>query len=209
MKVNYSELQQAVIEDTHRPDLAGLVPRFIRESEGMIRREMTAYLLTTTLSESDRNLANGSQYSLPDGAQVIRRLSLQGQVGSDITRIALGSITNYPVTNRVAVYVEPGDGTIEFRGTPTENAVFDLNYFGMPARLADPGDTNALLDENETLYKAGAMFYLYQNTQDRELATDSIHVFTSIIETLNDEIARKIGGAKITASYQFGNRGGY
>jgi hypothetical protein len=206
--MNYAELQQAVIEDTHRPDLASLVPRFIREGEGMIRREMTAFMLTTTIEEAARQ-ANSAQYSLPTGILYIRRLALQGQTGPGITRISLDSITSYAVSNRVAVYAEPGDGLIEFRGVPATGAIFDLNYFGMPAPLVADEDTNALLEENETLYKAGAMFYLYQNTQDRELATDAIDVFNSIIETLNDEAARKIGGAQITASYQFGNGGSY
>jgi hypothetical protein len=207
--MNYGELQTAVIEDTHRPDLANLVPRFIRESEDMIRREMTAYMLTTTLQETDRSLTNSSQYSLPDGVLVIRRVAIAGSLGSDITRIALGSITSYTTTQRVAVYVQPGDGLLEFRGTPPADTIFDLNYFGMPARLVADTDTNSLLDENETLYKAGAMFYLYQNSQDRELASDALDVFNGVVETLNEQIARKIGGAKITASYQFGGGGGY
>ena len=79
----------------------------------------------------------------------------------------------------------------------------------MPAPLVNDEDTNSLLEENETLYKTSAMFYLYQNTQDRELSKDALDIFSSIIETLNDEIARKIGGAKITASYQFGQGGSY
>jgi hypothetical protein len=207
--MDYADLQTAVIEDSHRPDLANLVPRFIREGEGMIRREMTAYLLTTTLEEADRSPTNSSQYILPTGVLVIRRLAIQGSLGSDVTRIALGSITSYTTTQRVAIYVEPGDGTIEFRGTPPTDTIFDLNYYGMPAPLVADTDTNALLEENETLYKAAAMFYLYQNTQDRELAADAQDVFEGVVETLNEQIARKIGGAKITASYNFGSGGGY
>ena len=210
--MNYTDLQTAIIQDSHREDLAeepNLIPRFIREGEDMIRRELSGYILTTTLEESARTPGNSAQYTLPDGVLVIRRLALRGRVGDDITRIALGSIGRHPLTSRVNVYVEPGDGLIEFRGTPATDAVFDLTYFGMPARLVEDEDTNSLLEENETLYKAGAMFYLYQNTQDRELATDSIDVFNSIIETLNEQIARKIGGAQITASYNFGRGGGY
>ena len=207
--MTYAELQAAVIEDTHRPDLASLVPRFIREGEGMIRREMTAFLLTTTITEADRSVTIPAQYTLPVGVLVIRRIALAGQLGGEISRIALGAITSYTDTQRVALYVEPGDGTIEFRGVPAEDTIFDLNYYGMPAALTDPTDTNSLLDEHETLYKAGAMFYLYQNTQDRELASDALAVFNGVVDTLNEQIARKLGGAKITASYQFGKGGGY
>lgn len=206
--MNYDDLKTAVIEDTHRPDLTGLVPRFIREAEGMIRREMTAYILTTTIEEPARQ-ANPNQYTLPTGALIIRRIAVQGQQGSDLTRIALGNITSYAAAQGLAVYAEPGDGLIEFRGTPPADTIFDLNYFGMPAPLVDDTDTNTLLDENETLYKSAAMFYLYQNTQDRELASDALDVFNGVVSTLNEQVARKIGGAKITASYQFGSGGGY
>jgi hypothetical protein len=207
--MDYADLQTAVIEDSHRPDLANLVPRFIREGEGMIRREMVAFLLTTTIEESSRSVTNPAQYLLPDGVQIIRRIAIAGSLGSDITRIALGSITSYTATQRVAVYVEPGDGLIEFRGNPPEDTIFDLNYYGMPAPLVADTDTNTVLEENETLYKAAALFYLYQNTQDRELASDQLDIFEGVVETLNEQIARKIGGAKITASYQFGSGGGY
>ena len=211
--MNYGELKSAVLEDTHREDLGqaptNFIARFIREGEGMIRRELSAYILTTTIEESARSLTNNNQYSLPAGILVIRRIAQQAIVGSEVVRIALGAITNYPVSNRVAVYAEAGDGLIEIRGAPPVDTVFDLNYYGMPARLVEDEDTNSLLDENETLYKSAAMFYVYQHTQDVELATLALDVFNSIIETLNEEIARKIGGAQITASYQFGNGGTY
>ncbi len=202
--MNYADLQTAIIDDSHRPDLAAKIPRFIRECEGMIRRDLTALILTTTLTESDRSLTNPPQYSLPVRSLMIRRLALQGSLGGHIERISLGSINSYDVTQRVAVYVEPGDGMIEFRGSPAENAIFDLNYFSVPARLVEPADTNDLLEDNETLYKAGSMYYVYQHTQDRELAADQLNVFNGIIASLNEEFSRKIGGAKITASYQYG-----
>jgi hypothetical protein len=207
--MNYAELQVAIIEDSHRPDLVALIPRFIREGEGLIRRELTAYLLTTTLTEAERVDPGGAIYTLPDGVMVIRRLALQGQQGAEVFRIALGAIGGYALTARVATYAEPGDGTVIFRGAPGVDTIFDFNYYGMPPELVDPTDTNTLLDENETLYKAGAMFYLYQNTQDRELASDSLDVFNGVITNLNEQVARKIGGAKITPSYNFGSGGGY
>jgi hypothetical protein len=199
----YAELQQAIIEDSHRPDLALLVPRFIRECEGMIRRELNAYILGVQLLEADRVAPGSPQYTLPVDALIIRNIALSGRVGASLSRIALSAITGYPLTDRVAVYAEPGTGVIEFRGSPPEDSIFDLSYFGIPAPLVDPTDTNTLLDENETLYKAGAMFYLFQNTQDKGLAQDQLSVFDNVITTLNEEIARKIGGLTITPSYNF------
>jgi hypothetical protein len=207
--MTYAELQAAIIEDSHRPDLASLVPRFIREGEGMIRRDLTAYLLTGELGEAARVTPGGPIYTLPDGVMVIRRLALQGQLSAEVARIALGAIGAYPLTARVATYAEPGDGTVIFRGAPPTDTIFDLNYYGMPAPLVAEDDTNALLDENESLYKSGALFFLYRNTQDRELASDSLDVFNGVISTLNEQVARKVGGAKITPSYNFSGGSSY
>lgn len=205
----YADLVTAVIEDTHRPDLASLVPRFIREGEGMIRRELIAHLLTRTLSDTDRTAPDSSIYNLPAGTLIIRRIALQDQHRRELTRIALGALTLHPFTQRVSVYAEAGDGTIEIRGGVETGIVFDLNYYGMPDELVNDTDTNDLLDSNETLYKSGAMFNLYQHTQDRELAQDALSIFSDVIETLNEQISRKVGGANVTASYNFSGGSSY
>ena len=199
----YADLQQAIIEDTHRPDLAALVPRFIRECEGLIRRDLVAFLLASTLTDADRAAADSPIYTLPPGVLIIRRIALQATHATEIERINLGSIGRFSVSGRIAVYAEAGDQTIEFRGTPGDSVIFDLNYYGVPAPLVNDLDTNTLLDQNETLYKSGAMFFLYQNTQDRELAADQQDIFEGVINTLNEQVSRKIGGAKIAQSYNF------
>lgn len=206
--MNYGELKTAVIEDTHRADLTTLVPRFIREAEGMIRRDMNAYLLTVMLAETDRSVADSPIYNLPDGVQVIRRIAVAGQQ-LGLRRMSLDAVGAYPLTDNPHSYGEAGDDTVEFRGNPATDAEFTLNYYGMPAELADDADTNSLLDENETLYKSGAMFNLYQHTQDRELAQDALSIFENIIENLNEQVARKIGGATITESYNFSGGSSY
>lgn len=206
--MNYGELQTAVIEDTHRADLTELVPRFIREAEGMIRRDMTAYLLTGTLSETDRSAPDSPIYNLLNGVMVIRRIAVQGQQ-LGLNRISLDAIGAYLISGQLNSYAEAGDGTVEFRGNPAIDTVLILNYYGMPTPLMDDLDTNSLLDENETLYKSGAMFSLYQHTQDRELAQDALSIFENIIENLNEQVARKIGGATITQSYNFNGGSSY
>ena len=205
----YADLKTAVIEDTHRPDLTALVPRFIREAEGLIRRDLVAFLLSTTLTDADRVAADGPIYNLPTGVLIIRRIAPADMHAAELQRINLGSIGRFSVTGRIGVYAEAGDDTIEIRGTPGATAVFDLNYYGMPAALVDDADTNTLLNLHETLYKAGAMFHLYQHTQDRELASDAQDIFEGVITTLNEQVARKIGGAKIAQSYNFSGGSSY
>ena len=205
----FAELKQAIIEDTHRPDLEPLVDRFVSECEGMIRRELTAHLLTAQLSDADRDPTEVQIYTLPPGVVILRTVAQHGVTAPEVIRTALGSLSKYPLSGPMRLYGEAGNGTIEFRGSPAEGTLIDITYYGMPEDLVNDDDTNTLLDSNETLYKSGAMFFLYQNTQDRELASDQLQVFNGVLTNLNEQIARKIGGAKITASYNFGAGSGY
>ncbi len=205
--MNYGELKQAILDDTHRADLSTHVERFVRQCEGMIRRDLTAYLLSTTLTDSDR-VADGL-FDLPARILQIRHISLQGRQGDALQRVAPGQIRRLDATTDVVQYCQNGDGTIEFRGVPGTSDVFDLLYFGTPVPFADDSDENDLLTDHESLYMAGSKFYLYQHTQDLELAGSDLQQFTGIIDDLNEQVARKIGGANVTPSYNFAGGSSY
>ena len=106
-------------------------------------------------------------------------------------------------------YAENGDGTIEFRGVPSATDVFDILYYGTPAPFSADGDENELLTDHETLYMAGAKFFLYLHTQDRELASDELDIYNGVIDTLNEQVARKVGGASIAPTYNFAGGSSY
>ena len=205
--MNYGELRQAIIDDTHRPDLTALVPRFVRQCEGMIRRDLLAYLLNSTITDSDR-IADGL-YNLPVRILQIRDIIPQGRQGDSLQRVAPGNVRRLDSSADVIQYAQNGDGTIEFRGTPSDTDVFDILYYGTPAPLTADSDENELLTDHETLYMAGSKFFLYLNTQDRELANDELDIFNGVMGTLNDQMARKIGGANIAPAYNFAGGSSY
>ncbi len=205
--MNYGELKQAILDDTHRADLSTHVARFVRQCEGMIRRDLSAYLLTTTLTDSDR-VADGV-FTLPTRTLQIRDLRLQGRQGDGIIRVAPGQIRRLETTTDVVQYCEYGDGTIEFRGVPGSAEVFDLVYYGTPAPFSADGDENDLLTDHESLYMAGSKFFLYQHTQDMELANAEASLYDAILGDLNEQIARKIGGAVVAPSYNFAGGSSY
>jgi hypothetical protein len=68
--MNYGELKQALLEDTHRADLSTYAERFVRQTEGLIRRQLVGYVLNTTITDSDR-VADGV-YNLPVRATQIQ-----------------------------------------------------------------------------------------------------------------------------------------
>ena len=205
--MNYGELKTAILADTHRPDLSSHVERFIRQCEGMIRRDLKGYILSTTLTDSDR--VSGGVYTLPDRSLVIRDIKLQGRQGDGLQRVAPGHIRRLDTTADVLQYAQNGDGTIEFRGVPGASDIFDLLYFGTPAPFSDDSDENDLLTDHETLYMAGSKVFLYMHTQDRELASDEAALFDSIVDDINEQVARKIGGAGIAPTYNFAGGSSY
>jgi len=205
--MNYGELKQAVIDDSHRPDLATFVPRFVTECEGLIRRQLTAYLLTTTLADADR-ISDGL-YQLTARTLVLREIRLQGRQGDSIARVIPAAVRRLSASADVLQYAEVGDGTIEFRGTPGTDQVFDVSYYGSPVPLVADSDTNELLTDHESLYISGAKFFMYIHTQDRELAADELDIFNGVTDTLNEAVARKIGGANIAPSYNFAGGSSY
>ncbi len=205
--MNYGELKQAILDDTHRPDLSTHVARFVRMCEGMIRRDLRGYILTTTLTDSDR--VSDGVYNLPARLLEIRSLRLQGRQGDGIIRVAPGQIRRLEAATDVVQYCQYGDDTIEFRGVPGAAEVFDLTYMGTPTPFTDDTDENDLLTDHESLYMEGSKVFLYMHTQDRELAGDAATLFDNIIDDLNQQVAREIGGANVAPSYNFAGGSSY
>jgi len=205
--MNYGELKTAILDDTHRSDLTAHVARFVRQCEGLIRRDLTGYLVSTTLTDSDR--VSDGLFNLPDRLLMIRHISLQGRQADSLQRVTPGQIRRLDLTSDVMQYCQNGNDTIEFRGNPGSTDVFDLLYYGTPAPFSADGDENDLLTDHESLYMSGSKFFLYLHTQDRELANDELDIFNGIIDTLNEQIARKIGGAAVAPTYNMAGGSSY
>ena len=205
--MNYGELKQAILDDTHRPDMSDHVERFIRQCEGMIRRDLVAYTLTTTMTDSDR--ASDGLYNLPARVLQIRDLKLQGRQGDGLIRVSPGQIRRLDSTADVVQYAQNGDGTIEFRGVPGTTDVFDLLYYGSPVPFSSDTDENALLTDHESIYMEGSKVFLYTHTQDLELAGASGNLFDQMMDDINEQMARQIGGATIAPTYNFSGGSAY
>lgn len=205
--MNYGELKTAVLESAHRPDLSAHVARFVRECEGMIRRDLRGYALTYTLDEDDR--LSGGLYTLPSTVIEMRNLIPTDRQGDGLTKMSPTNVRRISTTADPLWFADYGNGTIEIRGTPGIDAAFDLLYFGHPVAFSDDGDENALLTDHETLYLSGSRFFLYLHSQDRELANDELDIFNGVLKTLNSAGARKTGGASVAPTYNFSGGSSY
>ena len=205
--MNYGQLKQAILDDTHRADLSTHVARFVRQCEGMIRRDLNAYLINATLTDSDR-VADGL-YNMPGRLLQMRDIKLQGRQGDSLVRVSPGQIRRLDTTEDVLQYAQNGDGSIEFRGIPGSTDIFDILYYGTPAPFTDDSDEHELLTDHETLYMSGSKVFLYLHTQDKELAADEGNLFDGVVTDLNEQIARQIGGAVVAPSYNFSGGSSY
>lgn len=210
--MNYGELKQAILDDTHRQDLSSHVERFVRQCEGLIRRDLTAYTLRTTITDADRVTAGEGIYNFPARLLQVRTIHLQGRQGDSLQRVSPSIIRRLDASAAVIQYAQYGSGDnarLEFRGIPSTADIFDILYYGTPAPFSADTDENDLLTDHETLYIAGGKYYLYLHEQNRELASDEAQIFDATINKLNEKMAREIGGSNIAPMYNFSSRSAY
>jgi hypothetical protein len=94
--------------------------------------------------------------------------------------------------------------SIEIRGIPGDDAELEVVGIGWPDPLETTA-TNTLLSNHEDLYVYGTLFHLYQFTQDLELAQAALSTFTDAVDTVNEQIGRRIGGGSVLPAYNFGH----
>jgi hypothetical protein len=202
--MNFGELKDYILSDTHRTDLTAEVAGFVRRAEGLIRRKLTGYELSDTLNEADRVAAG--VYTLPSNVLQIR--TIEGEYASreyTLTDVGLANIKSLPDSVTPQIYAIRSSGTVEFRGIPATDTEFTIYYFGHPAALSDDSDENDLLTDHEELYIAGAEHFLRLHTEDYELADQMLSRFMIAVEDLNEATARKIGGGATVGSLNLGN----
>lgn len=203
--MNRGELRAYIKTDSHRTTLADeLVNGFIRRAEGLIARKLlsTEAEASATLDEDDR--VDGGVYTLPSGVLELRRVLYDGR---PLEQRSPAALQDFRRLSRPVGYALLGT-VVEFAGVPPADAELQLDYYGRLATLEGDSDTNALLTAHEDVYVHAAKMYLYQYTQDRELAADELSAFLEAVDDLNAQ-ARARNNAAAAPAYDFGCGGGY
>lgn len=202
MSLDYTSLQTTVLGQAKRADLSTECPQFIRSCESMIKRKVRALELDLiTLDETDR-VAEGV-YTLPSNLKEVR--AVYGTVNSDrilLTNAGVSGLLAVAPTDPAILYAIHGT-RIEFRGVPGTDSEFDILGTGWPDALATTS-TNQLLTDFEDLYVFGTLFFLYNHTQDLELAQASLSVFEDVVSHINRLPQRIIGNPAPPPVYNFG-----
>jgi hypothetical protein len=203
MSLTYSTLQAAILAAAHRPALTTEVIGFIRQAEGLIRRELVAFEVRGTLSETDRS--SGGVYNLPSTLLEVRDFKNSNDVS--LENVGPQAIRALTANSDVLQYALGGNGQVEFRGVPGTNYIIQILYYGWPAELSGASDTNIILQQHESIYIDGGLAYLYEFTQDLELADRAMNRALDAIERLNQQYGRRVGGQSMRAGYNLGNIG--
>jgi hypothetical protein len=203
MSLNYTTLQSTVLAQAKREELTTEVVQFIRSCESMIRRKLMALEFRATIDETDRITVGAGVYNLPDYVQEVR--AIFGTINGNRVKLrdaGLNGINALAATDQSQEYAISGH-TVEFRGVPGTGSTFEAVVFGHPDPLETTA-TNVILDKYEDLYVFGALFFLYNWVQDRELAQDALSVFEDVVKHVNKMAQRIDGNHTSPPAYNFG-----
>lgn len=201
--MNYTELQAAILSDSHRSDYTAHVARFIAQGEALIAVGLEGYFLEATIDEDDR--VSGAVYTLPAKVTAMRTVLYDERalIRSDET-----TVIDYSEDSSVHSYCMR-DSTIVFAGLPPEDAEMSLFYFGLPEALSDAAPTNALLTDCPQLYIEAAQVYLYKRARNFPASEGAMSTVQFLIKELNRKMKKKLGGAQSANPYNVYFRSSY
>lgn len=199
----YSELKTAIRGDSHREDYAEeVIERFITQGESLIALSLEGYFLEATIGEDDRVI--DAIYTLPSKVTLMRTVLYNN---CPLDQVDETLIAQYRNAEPVAYCMR--DSTILFAGVPPTDAEFKLNYFGMPAALAEENDTNNLLNDCPQLYIEAAQVYLFKRARNLELSDAMVQSVQSLIRDINRKMKKKLGGGQSANAYNVSFRSNY
>lgn len=203
--MNYTTLQQAIIDDCHKSQYAGaIVQDYIARGEALIGNYLEAFNFLAQLTDTNRVSAGSSNYNLPARLSQVRYVRINGLPLDkvDESSIYLQSSSNDP--NAYAQRV----GQIIIAGNPGAGVVIDIDYMGMPVPLATT-PTNTLLDQYPQLYIDAASFYVHRRAQSYDDATACLDSLKAQCAEINRMTKKLLGGAQAVGPYNVNFRSSY
>jgi hypothetical protein len=203
MSLDYTSLQAWLLDQAKRDDLATQCPGFIRQCESLIRTKVEALEIRTTLTDTDR--ASDGLYNLSGRVREVRAAYATTSTSGEsypLENVGVSGIRQLRADADPLHYAIAGQ-QIEFRGVPATGAELELVVIGWPEALATTA-SNDLLTYHEDVYIYGSLHYLYQFSQDLELAASCLDTFSRVVDELNKATRRRIGGGSVLPWYNFG-----
>lgn len=203
--MNYVELQQAILDDTHKSQYVGApVQRFIVQGEALISAHLESYNFLAQLTDANRVSAGSSNYNLPAALSQLRYVKIDGR---PLDKVDETSTYLYKNASKPIVYTQRV-GQVIFAGTPADQTVIDIDYMGMPEPLAS-ADTNSLLNAFPQLYIEAASIYVYKRAQDYDSGQIAMQSFMGLVSQINSKTKKLLGGAQSAPVYNTNFRSSY
>lgn len=203
--MNYAQLQAWIIDDSHREDYAGAtVQNCISEGEDRIFARLEYYSLVQNLSDAIRVGTTG-EYTIP--GRMIKGRYVIPDGGAPLDQVDESVIAQYASMKSQVVWTTR-PSSIVIAGTPGTGWTGKYHYFGLPDRLSTT-DTNQLLTDCMVLYKKMAQVSVFQRMHDYESAQIAFQEGNSMIDELNRQMKKKLGGRRSSEAYNTQFRSSY
>lgn len=203
--MNYTQLQQAILDDTHKPQYAGEpIQRFIAQAEALIDSQLEAYNFLSTLIDTDRVSAGSSTYNLPARLSQLRYVRIDGRPLDKVDETSAYLVKD---AQQTLVYAQRASQII-IAGNPGTGTTINIDYMGMPIPLATTA-TNTLLDQYPMLYQHAASIYVFTRAEDYDSVELHTQQFASLVRQINRKMKKLLGGAQAVGPYNTNFRSSY
>lgn len=203
--MNYVQLQQAILDDTHKSQYIGEpVQRFITQGEQLIAQYLESYNFQAQLLDASRVSAGSSTYNLPARLTHLRYVKIDGR---PLDKVDETSAYLYKNSGLPLQYAQRSKQII-IAGNPALGVAIDIDYMGMPDPLATTAN-NTLLDECQQLYIDAAAVYVFSRAEDYDSADLAMAKVKSACAQLNRKSKKLLGGAQAAPVYNTQFRSSY
>jgi hypothetical protein len=200
-----SELRTAALGDSHREVYTAVIDRFIQQAEALIKSRLEAYGLEYTFTDADRSGVTSPVYTLPARVTLARYLSGSDYPLDQVDENVVSARRNSSVLE--CFCMRPS--TLVVAGTPGAGTQLSFQYFGLPAPLTADSDQNALINDYPQLYIEATQVYIFKRAQDYESAKLAESSVFNLIDEINRQMKKKIGGARASGPYNVSFRSSF
>jgi hypothetical protein len=203
--MNFDELKTRALSDAHREDYTDQIDGFVEQAQAHIFARLEAYGLEYTLTDVDRVETDSPIYTLPQPFTAERYI-LYNEMPLD--KRDESAIYNLRNVSDVLVYaMRPR--TVIFAGIPAADSELELHYWGLPAALVNPTDTNTLMNEYPTLYIEATQIFIYKRARDFDKVNETTTSVNNLIASINRKVKKQMGGARSSNPYNVRWRSSY
>lgn len=200
-----SALVTAALGDSHKENYSPHISRFIQQAEALIKSRLESYSLQHLFTDADRSGVTSPIYTLPARVTLARHLN-----GPDYPLDQVDE--NVVAARRSSSVLEcycMRPSTLVVAGTPGAGTQLTFQYFGLPAPLVLDTDTNALITDYPQLYIEATQVYIFKRAQDYESANLAQTSVFTLIDEINRQMKKKIGGARASGPYNVSFRSSF